>query len=293
MNSKELRIHVQFMTVLAQQAGAVIMKYLRQGERLTKEWTSKTHFSTAADRAVGELLRNAVAETYPEYNIMSEELPEHATGSRYTWVFDELDGTIPFRTGMDTFTTCLALCDGTMPIAGVVYAPRRKELYVACNGSCATMNGRLISVSSETNINHVLMAIDSGKATEKDPKARCRKIPYLDKLLRHDGIACDLNLGCASVPLCFTARGLHQAYLATSLNPEDMAAAVVIIRQAGGRVTNLKGEEWQLGDPSILAANPILHQILFDRLAEKIPSRKGGDLEEEHGRRLAESVFGH
>ena len=266
MTGEELKTHLEFMGTLALRAGVVIMEHFQHGETLAKEWISKTNFSTAADKAVGELLRKAVANEYPEYNVMSEEFPELAKGSRYTWVFDELDGTIPFRTGMDTFTTCLALCDGTMPIAGVVYAPKRRELYVAGQGLGATMNGMPIYVSFETNVNHVLMGIDSGKATEKDPEARRRKIPYLEELLGPNGITCDLNFGCASIPLCFTARGVHQAYMATSLNPEDMAAAVIIICEAGGKVTNLKGEEWQLGDASILAANPVLHQRLFELL---------------------------
>ena len=263
MTSGELKKHIEFMIVLARGAGAIVMGYLRRGEQIEKNWISKTNFSTAADREVGEFLRNAVAREYPSYNVMSEEFSDLIEGSQYTWVFDELDGTIPFRTGMDTFTTCLALCDGNMPIAGVVYAPKRKELYAAGQGLGAVMNGNRIDVSSETNVNHVLMGVDSGKATEKDPNARRRKIPCLEKLLGPDGIACDLNFGCASMPLCFTACGVHQAYLATSLNPEDMAAAVIIIREAGGIVTNLKGEEWQLGDPSILAANPVLHGELL------------------------------
>ena len=263
--SLDLGAYLEFMVELAQRAGRVVMGHFNSGS-LQKEWVSRTSFSTAADKEVGELLRRAVAVSYPEYNVISEEFPELAKGSRYTWVFDELDGTIPFRTGMDTFSVCIALCDGTVPIAGVVYAPKRNELYVAAKGLEATLNGVPIHVSLETNVNHVLMGVDSGKATEYDPDARRRKIPYLQKLLGPDGIACDLNFGCASIPLCFTARGEHQAYLATSLNPEDMAAAVVIIREAGGKVTNLKGGEWQLGDPSILAANPILHEKLFHLL---------------------------
>ena len=266
MNALDLGEHLDFMIALALEAGGVIMEYFDRGDLLEKEWISKTNFSTAADKKVGELLRKAVATYYPAYNVLSEEFPELKKGSQYTWVCDELDGTIPFRTGMDTFTTCLALCDGMTPIAGVVYAPKRREIYIAGQGIGATMNGKLIAVSSETNINHVLMGIDSGKATKLDSQARCRKIPYLNRLLDADGIACDFNFGCASIPLCFTARGVHQAYMATSLQPEDMAAAVIIIREAGGRVTNLNGEEWQLGDASILAANPVLHQKLFDLL---------------------------
>lgn len=306
MHELDLAEHLELMIGLAHEAGVVLIEYFNHAELLQKEWISKTNFSTAADKAVGEMYRNAFAADYPDYNVLSEEFPALTKGSRYTWVCDELDGTIPFRTGMDTFTTCIALCDGTTPIAGVVYAPKRNELYMAAQGMGATLNGMPIHVSVEANVNHVLMGVDSGKATEKDPEARRRKIPCLEKLLGPDGIACDLNFGCASIPLCFTACGVHQAYMATSLQPEDMAAAVIIIREAGGKVTNYLGEEWELGDASILAANPILHRKLFDLLfawtqqtrlvASLSPEEKAQltheQIREEQNRHRAELVFG-
>ncbi len=140
----------------------------------------------------------------------------------------------------------------------MINAPLRKELYSAEIGKGAFLNGEPIHVSNTVEISKVLMGIDSGKFN------RDAHLPFFKRAMAKDGITCPFCTGCASVCLALVASGGLDAYLATSLNPEDMAAAVVIIREAGGKVTELKGKEWQLGDASILAANPNLHKNLSE-----------------------------
>lgn len=174
-------------------------------------------------------------------------------------MIDSLDGTINFASGItDHFSFAAGLCEGRTPIVGVVNAPKRGELYSAEVGAGAFCNGKRIQVSELTDINNVLMVCDSGKFN------RAAHVPYIDKLLGQNAVTCIFATGCATVPLCLVASGVMHAYLATSLAPEDMVAAVCIIREAGGKVTNRDGEEWKLGDPSILAANPAIHEKLVD-----------------------------
>jgi myo-inositol-1(or 4)-monophosphatase len=202
---------------------------------------------------------------FPAHGIHSEEGELLNSESQYRWVVDGVDGTIDLRTGYtDHFSFCIALADmrRRRPIVGVVNAAARNggEFYSAADGEGAFCNDEPIHVSLLENVNQVLMGVDSGKHD------RAAHLPYLEKLLGPDGISCPMSTGCASVPLCLVASGVLHAYLATSLEPEDMAAAVVIIREAGGKVTNLKGDEWRLGDGSILAANPVLHYNLIQLL---------------------------
>lgn len=246
---------LEFAIEVAAQAGKIVSDFYER--RLEQTWTSRSHFKTAADEASESLIRKMLGERYPDYNVWSEEGGKSNLGHRYTWVWDAIDGTIPMFFGTsDHFSVCGALCDGTTPILGVANAVKRGEMYAAEFGSGAYRNGDPIHVSDETEIGHVVMGIDSGKYS------RDAHIPFIRKACGPGGIVTHLSSGCASVPLLFVASGNLHAYLATSLEAEDMAAAVSIIREAGGKVTNLKGEEWQLGDQSILAANPVLHTKL-------------------------------
>jgi len=250
---------LKFAVKVAEKAGDIIMQY--HGPQLERDYTDKTHFKTLVDNKNDELARSEIAKRFPSHSILSEENAPHKGDSDLTWVVDGIDGTIGFSTGFtDHFSFAIGLCRGNTPIVGVINAPKRGEIYTAEVGKGAFCNGKKIQVSNLTDINKVLMGCDSGKHN------RTAHLPYLEKLLGPNGITCPFMTGCASVPLCLVAKGVIHAYLATSLSPEDMVAVVVIIREAGGKVTNLKGEEWQLGDKSILAVNPELHQKLSDFL---------------------------
>lgn len=176
------------------------------------------------------------------------------------FVIDEIDGTIPyFRRFSDHFAFSIGLYEGTQPCAGVVFAPKRDELYVGSENG-AYCNGKPIQVGHVQDINKVVMYLISGK------DKRDSHLPYLKRAFSNDGIAGLVDFCTAAMALCMVAYGRLDASLATSLEFEDMAGAVPILLVAGAKVTNLKGEEWQLGDKSIFAANPGLHKKLFDFL---------------------------
>lgn len=256
---KDKNDFLDFALKIAKIAGKNIMKY--HGSMIEREYTDRTHFKTLVDNKNDELARLAIRKRFPSHNILSEENKPYKGDSDLTWVIDGIDGTINFSTGFtDHFSFAIGLCQGKTPIIGVINTPKRNKLYIAETGKGAFCNDKKIQVLDNTKINKVLMGCDSGK------HKRTAHLPYLKKLLGPNGITCSLSTGCASVPLCLVASGVIHAYLATSLAPEDMTAAVCIIREAGGKVTNLKGKEWQLGDASILAANPKLHRKLSDFL---------------------------
>ncbi len=257
--------YLAFAINTARAAGRLILNFHKR--RLEPIWTSPTHFMTEADKASDALIQKELFKKFPDHNIYSEESGLLEKKSRYTWVIDAVDGTINLRTSLtDHFAVCIALCQSTTPIIGVVYAPKRGELFTGGElftaeiGKGAFCNDEAIHVSGLTDIHQVLMGVDPGKHN------RTKHLPYLEKLFSPEGITCAMTTGCASVPLVLVAKGVLHAYLATSLEPEDMAAAVCIIREAGGKVTNLEGKKWQLGDVSILAANPELHEKLFQFL---------------------------
>lgn len=259
MNYKDFAIST------AKEAGLILMS--NYGKMQELEWNAKQHFRTEVDRMNDELIRKRIKEDFPGHNIYSEENKGINRNSEFSWVFDPLDGTIPYRYGTtDHFSVCIALAFRKTPILGVIYAPKREELYYAEQGKGAFCNNKKISVSLEENINNVIMGLDGGKETRFFKRANIAS--YIERLYSPDGITCFLASGCASVPLALTASGKLHAYIALSLEPWDMAAAVVLNREAGAKVTDINGKEWELGDASILVANPILHEKLLGLLKQ-------------------------
>lgn len=253
-SQKDLEGFLSFAIRLARKAGAIQMKYLRQVEA---EWTSAHHFRTKADLEIADLVRDEIGKRFPDHRIYSEELPAKKTGSKFMWVADELDGTGPYTLGLtDHFSFCLSLVCCKTPLLGVIFAPKRREMYAGIIGQGSFCNGKPIRVNSLAEIGKAWIGGDPGKFN------RTAYIPYIKRAMQDDGISCFVQSGCASVPLALVASGRLNAYFATSLNPEDMCAAVAILRSAGAKVTNLEGAEWKFGDPSILAANPRLHKNL-------------------------------
>lgn len=267
--SKELRFAIE----TAHRAGNLLMQY--HGKENAPEWVTTTNFRTEVDKKSDKLIRTRIIEAFPEDDIYSEEQDPLNRGRKRKWVYDPLDGTIPFTTHTsDNFSVCIALIEDKTPVLGVVYMPKRDELYVAEIGRGAFCNDVPIRVSDQTNLNRSVLGLDGGKETEYFKRVDLAS--YVERFYSSDGISCFLAFGCASVPLCQVASGSPNrdlpgigrldSYIALSLEPWDMAASVPIIREAGGKVTTLDGKEWELGEPSIMAANPTLHGLLYQHL---------------------------
>ncbi len=252
-----------FAIQTAKAAGEILMR--RYGELHTLEWMTLTNFRTEVDLESGNFIRGEIERVFPDHDFYFEDVKAKTTGSKRRWIVDELDGTLPYATGInDHFSISIALLEDEVPILGVIYAPKRGELYVGERGQGAFLNDKPIRVSTETDVNHVLMGLDSGK--EGKDFSRLELVGPYQKLLGKDGIACDLKHGCASVPLMLVASGRLHAYCAMWLEIEDTAAAEVILPEAGAIVTRLDGRKRRLGDRSILAANPVLHAKLLERI---------------------------
>lgn len=246
-----------FAAECAKRAGTLILEYY--GKKHQRTYKLRTDFSIEVDNKSDRLLRSLLHGRYPNDSISSEEIPYHVGNSGRTWVVDPLDGTFMYTTGTgDQFGIAIALALDNEPVLGVNYFPKRGELYTAEKGRGATCNNNRLQVSDLTDLPKAIMGINHGKNNRK------RLIPYLNKLWSEGGVTVCMLFACASAPLSFTAAGMLDAYFAIGLEPWDMAAAVPIIREAGGRVTNIEGEEWRTHHDTILAANHHLHSKLLE-----------------------------
>ncbi|MBI2045180.1 inositol monophosphatase [Candidatus Pacearchaeota archaeon] len=255
--------YLNFAIETAKQAGKILLD--NYGKIKNLEYNTRQHFTTRVDQESDELIRKRIKENFPDHNIYSEEDADLNKGHEFSWVIDPLDGTIPYVYGItDHFGVCIALVKNKIPIVGVIYAPKRDELYYAEKGKGAFCNNKPIKTSLEKTISHAIMGLDPGKETSYFKRAVLGR--YMEKVYSPKGISCAVCSGCASVPLCLVASGKLHAYMALSLEPWDMAAAVVINMEAGAKVTNIHGKEWNILDKSILVSNSILHEKLIDIL---------------------------
>ncbi len=275
---------LEFTIETARLAGNLLMENF--GGQHSPQWTSETketNFKIAMDKKSDNLIRTAIKQSFPEDDIYSEEAEDVDRGRERKWVFDPIDGTEPYANHTsNNWSVAIALIKDKTPVLGVVYMPQRGELYRAVTGNGAYCNNIPIRVSQESSINKVRMGVDGGKKI--DGWFDANSLSILKNRLEPN-IAILLGFACASVPLCQVASGFPdsrlprvgrlEAYLGGALEPWDMAAEVPIIREVGGKVTHLSGKEWQFskykqGDPTILAANPVLHQKLIDYLSAEI-----------------------
>lgn len=251
--------HRQFAIELAHDAGRIVMQHYGKIQQL--EWKLSTNFKTAVDDEIDQLIRQRIAKYFPDHSIYSEELEPSKQRSAYSWVIDPLDGTLPYAYGIsDHFGVSIALTRDSQPILGVYYAPARAELYVGQKEQRAWRNDAPVHVAELNDPNKALLGLDYGKVD------RGAILSLQQKLLGPDGVSYTFAHGSAATSLALVAAGRLHGYLALKLEPWDMAAGVILIREAGGKVTDINGKEWELGDESILAANPALHAKLLDLL---------------------------
>jgi myo-inositol-1(or 4)-monophosphatase len=248
-------------TQIAREAGALLMEYFQR--RVTIEYKGEADLVTIADRQTETLIRQRLHEHWPSHDILGEEGGLQDTGSDYRWYVDPLDGTTNFAHGFPVFCVSMALEYKGGRIAGVIYDPTRDELFAAEQGSGAYLNGQRIHVSKTANLAECLVATGF-------PSHKRHKNPniffYHQITLRTHGVR---RAGSAALDLCYVACGRFDGFWEFNLNPWDTAAGVLMVEEAGGRISNFRGGPFELTSHETLASNGLVHQALlqeFDKL---------------------------
>ncbi|PYX97810.1 MAG: inositol monophosphatase [Acidobacteria bacterium] len=254
---------------IAREAGALLMGYFRQ--RVKVEYKGEVDLVTVADRQSEALILERIRARWPNHDVIGEEGARVESGSDYRWYVDPLDGTTNFAHAFPVFCVSLALEHKGQRIAGVIYDPTRDELFAAEQGSGAYLNGEKIRVSTIANLAECLVATGF-------PSHKRHQNPniffYHQITLRTHGVR---RAGSAALDLCCVACGRFDAFWEFNLNPWDTAAGVLIVEEAGGRVSDFKGGPFRIDSRETLASNGLVHQAL---LAEFDAIFKGRGMEE-------------
>jgi myo-inositol-1(or 4)-monophosphatase len=219
---------------------------------------------TEYDRRSEARLLGLIASTFPDHGVLAEESGAHAAAgpSGVRWIVDPLDGTTNFAHNYPFFAVSVGVeVDGTV-VAGAVYDPVRDELFAAAHGAGATLNGAPIGVSACARLEDALLVTGFPYDVREHPE---RHLPlFQDFLVRAQGVRRD---GSAALNLCYLAMGRFDGFWEGNLSPWDVAAGSLIVREAGGRLSDYAGGPFRLDGRRICAANPVLHRELLAIIA--------------------------
>jgi myo-inositol-1(or 4)-monophosphatase len=255
---------------LAREAGSLLMSYFG---KVAIEYKGDVDLVTVADRRSEELIVGRIRRLWPGHDLMGEEGSRTETGSDFRWYIDPLDGTTNFAHGFPVFCVSMGLEHKGERIAGVIYDPTRDELFAAEKGSGSTLNGKPISVSNTPRLAESLLATGfPSHKRHKNPNIHF----YHQITLRSHGVR---RAGSAALDLCNVASGRCDGFWEFNLNPWDTAAGVLLVEEAGGKVTNFTGGPFAISSREVLASNVLIHDELlaefkniFEGRVEGLPS---------------------
>jgi len=257
------------MSAIAREAGALLLEYFHQGLKI--EYKGDADLVTAADRASEALIRERIGKQFPTHDIMGEEQGLNDRGAEYRWYVDPLDGTTNFAHGYPVFCVSMAIEHRspaeTRRVAAVVYDPTRDELFSAAQGGGAHLNGKPIHVSKTAQLKECLVATGfPSHKRHKNPNIHF----YHQITLRTHGVR---RAGSAALDLCCVASGRFDGFWEFNLNPWDTTAGVLIIEEAGGRVTRFDGSPFVVDSRETLATNGLVHDALLHEFQEIFAGR--------------------
>jgi myo-inositol-1(or 4)-monophosphatase len=221
---------------------------------------------TDVDRKCEEVIANILQEAFPDIGILAEESTQKATGSKEVWIVDPLDGTTNYASGYPAFCTNIALKQDGQIVLGVVYEPVRDELFEAVRSGGANKNGAPIRVSETEELSQALLA--TGFPYDRCEQPHTNLDHFCAMTMRTRGVR---RGGSASLDLCYTACGRLDGYWEIRLQLWDVCAGALIVAEAGGRVSDLAGGEYDWSGRETLASNGRLHEALVASLADPLP----------------------
>lgn len=248
---------------LAFESGA-ILRLAYTGEKVVTH-KGRIDLLTNHDLESEKILVEGIQKAFPDDFVIAEEQNSSIRHSNY-WLIDPLDGTTNFTHGLPDFTICLAYLRKHEPVMGVVYNPVRDEIFCALKDGGAFLNDEPIRVSDQPSLTQSLLAAGFPYDLDQitfDVFGYWQQIFYMSRGIRH--------IGCASLSLAYIACGRLDGFWESGLRPWDIAAGMVIVREAGGTTTRIDGGENPLSEPcSILGTNGRLHIELLKQLNDQI-----------------------
>lgn len=236
----------------AREAGEILLQHA--GDPVMVRQKERRSLVTEADLLSEKAIIALLQKEYPDFAILAEESGNLPGNSKLTWIVDPLDGTNNYLFGIPFFCTAIALVKGEDILLGVLYEPSRGELFVAEKGKGAYLNGRQVSISQRTSLRDSLVGYDMGYSPEQGAKMT----GFISLLWPQvHGLRA---MGSAALGIAYSGCGRLDLYFHRFLFPWDIAASLIFVSEAGGRVTDWVGSTAGVQSKEIIASNETLRE---------------------------------
>lgn len=254
MNEEDKILKVAKQAAL--EAGKIVKKYY-QSELILHNKGHFTNFATKADLEAEQKIIQILTRDFPNHNIIAEESGVVDKSSQYTWAIDPIDGTIPFVDGIPVFGVSIGVLKNKKPIIGVINMVATNELYWAHKGKGSFLNGNRIKVRKQSSLENCTIGLELGH-TGRIMKLNEFWRPIVGKV-RYVYL-----YGASVAILCYVAKGWVDAYIQQA-NIWDVSAGVVLITEAGGKVTDFSGKQPDYfdGKPKLVCSNGLIHEAIL------------------------------
>jgi len=249
----------------ARKAGSIMMRYFNRIETLTIAEKQSNDYVSEVDRLAEEAIIETVRRAYPHHAILAEESGSHP-GNEYQWIIDPLDGTTNYLHGLPQFSVSIALQHKDELISAAVYDPVRDEMFTASRGNGALLNDRRLRVSGQRSLKGAL--IGTG-IPFRDQRYLDNYLDMLRAMVKDTaGIR---RPGSAALDFAWVAAGRMDGFWELGLSAWDFAAGNLIVQEAGGLVSDIRGGSRQLESGNVIVGNLRVHREMVERLAPYVP----------------------
>lgn len=263
MTKTELKKALTFAETTARSAGEILKLGFHKKKQIRYKGVIDpvTEYDLKSEKHIVAALK----KNYPDHGILSEEGDNKKSTDQYRWVIDPLDGTVNYAHKMPVYAVSIALMENDDPIVGVVYDPEKDEMFSAVKNGGAFLNGKKISVSKESKLNRSLLATGFAYNIKK---AKKNNLGTFARMMKQAQAV--RRLGSAALDLCWLADGRFEGFWEYYLHPWDTAAAILIVTEAGGKVTGISKDKYTIFDDNLLASNNLIHQQMRQALTSKM-----------------------
>lgn len=239
----------------AKTAGRFLKQNLGKARDIQRKEGQERNLVTEIDKGSEKLIIEIIKSHFPTHDILAEESARKQGGkSDYRWIIDPLDGTTNFTHGFPVFCVSIGLQHREDLQLGVIYDPNLDELFTAEKGGGAYLNGKKIAVSRNNALTESLLVTGFPYNIVENPNHAVEH--FVNFLMKAQAVR---RMGSAAIDLAYVAAGRYEGFWEVALNPWDMAAGVVLVTEAGGRVSDFRGNPFNIYKPEVLATNGLVH----------------------------------
>ncbi len=247
----------------AKEGGKIILEYFDGAFKIDHK-DGINNLVTEVDKLAEDKIIKVIRATFPSHSIISEEIGELIKDSDYEWIIDPIDGTVNFAHGIPICCVSIGLMHKKEMLMGAVFNPMMNEFFFAEKGKGATLNGKPIKVSAKTNFKTAFLVTGF---PYNWPDSAEHPIKVFERMIL-EGLPVR-RLGSAAIDLCWVACGRFDGFWEYNLQAWDVAAGYLMVKEAGGRVTNFDGEKCTVFEKQTLATNGHIHEAMVSVIKNK------------------------